>query len=89
MYTVLKVQLNLQSHAAMYTYIEIERYLRVLESLGENINNNHLRVTIEEKFHEELICVFKIKLQNEDEKMAYWYYRIGTHLLLNQNSPKT
>lgn len=39
----------------------VERHLRVLESLGEDINHNHLRHLIFEKFPEDLIYELKIK----------------------------
>lgn len=43
------------------TLNDIERNLRILESLGENINHNHLRFLIMEKFPKELIYEIKVK----------------------------
>lgn len=44
---------------------EIERNLRVLESLGEDVNHNHLRFLIIEKFPAELIYELKLKVSME------------------------
>ncbi|XP_037296552.1 uncharacterized protein LOC115448841 [Manduca sexta] len=46
---------------------EIERHLRVLSSLGEDVNHNHLRVMIMEKFPEDLIYELKMKMADEEE----------------------
>lgn len=48
---------------------EIERHLRVLSSLGEDVNHNHLRVMIMEKFPEDLIYELRMKMTGEDEKI--------------------
>lgn len=48
---------------------EIERHLRVLSSLGEDVNHNHLRVMILEKFPEDLIYELRMKMTGEDEKI--------------------
>lgn len=40
---------------------EIEKHLRVLQSLGEDVNHNHLRVMIMEKFPEDLIYELRMK----------------------------
>lgn len=50
-------------------FSEIERHLRVLQSLGEDVNHNHLRVMIMEKFPEDLIYELRLKLGNEDESI--------------------
>lgn len=47
------------------TYDEIERHLRVLGSLGEDTNHNHLRHLIFGKFPEDLIYELKLKLKGE------------------------
>ncbi|XP_047996335.1 uncharacterized protein LOC125234172 [Leguminivora glycinivorella] len=47
------------------TLDDIERHLRVLNSLGENIEHNHLRFLIMEKFPEEIIYELKLKLKDE------------------------
>lgn len=47
------------------TLDEIERHLRVLSSLGENTEHNHLRFLILEKFPEDVIYELKLKLNNE------------------------
>ncbi|XP_073955010.1 uncharacterized protein [Choristoneura fumiferana] len=44
---------------------EIERHLRVLSSLGENISHNHLRFLILEKFPEELVYELKTKIKSD------------------------
>ncbi|XP_073955644.1 uncharacterized protein [Choristoneura fumiferana] len=48
---------------------EIERHLRVLKSLGEDVNHNHLRVMIMEKFPEDLIYELRMKLDKDDESI--------------------
>lgn len=48
---------------------EIERHLRVLKSLGEDVNHNHLRVMIMEKFPEDLIYELRMKLGRDDESI--------------------
>lgn len=48
---------------------EIERHLRVLSSLGEDVNHNHLRVMIIEKFPEDLIYELRMKLTEEEESI--------------------
>lgn len=48
---------------------EIERHLRVLSSLGEDVNHNHLRVMIMEKFPEDLIYELRMKMAGEDESI--------------------
>lgn len=48
---------------------EIERHLRVLSSLGEDVNHNHLRVMIMEKFPEDLIYELRMKMTGEDESI--------------------
>lgn len=48
---------------------QIERHLRVLSSLGEDVNHNHLRVMIMEKFPEDLIYELKMKIGSEDESI--------------------
>ncbi|XP_069358829.1 putative leucine-rich repeat-containing protein DDB_G0290503 [Maniola hyperantus] len=47
------------------TLNEIERHLRVLKSLGEDINHNHLRFLIMEKFPQEIIYEMKMKINTE------------------------
>ncbi|XP_047998661.1 uncharacterized protein LOC125236018 [Leguminivora glycinivorella] len=47
------------------TFNEVERNLKILESLGENTNHNHLRFMILEKFPSDLIYEIKLKIQNE------------------------
>nr|XP_034839597.1 uncharacterized protein LOC117995715 [Maniola hyperantus] len=47
------------------TLNEIERHLRVLKSLGEDINHNHLRFLILEKFPQEIIYEMKMKINTE------------------------
>lgn len=47
----------------------IERHLRVLKSLGEDVNHNHLRVMIMEKFPEDLIYELRMKLDKGDESI--------------------
>lgn len=48
------------------TFNEVEKHLRVLKSLGENIEHNHLRVLILEKFPEELVYEIRIKIGSEE-----------------------
>lgn len=48
------------------TFNEMEKHLRVLKSLGENIEHNHLRVLILEKFPEELVYEIRIKIGSEE-----------------------
>ncbi|XP_052739788.1 uncharacterized protein LOC128198408 [Bicyclus anynana] len=48
---------------------EIERHLRVLSSLGEDVNHNHLRVMIMEKFPEDLIYEVRMKMCGEDDSI--------------------
>ncbi|CAG9793223.1 unnamed protein product [Diatraea saccharalis] len=48
---------------------EIERHLRVLKSLGEDVNHNHLRVMIMEKFPEDLIYEVRMKVADEDDSI--------------------
>lgn len=45
---------------------EIERHIRVLHSLGENTNHNHLRFIIIEKFPEEVIYEMKMGLKTDN-----------------------
>ncbi|XP_045770451.1 uncharacterized protein LOC123870978 [Maniola jurtina] len=47
---------------------EIEKHLRVLESLGENVNHNHLRHLIFSKFPEDLI--YELKLKTKDDSIS-------------------
>lgn len=47
------------------TLNEIERHLRVLQSLGENTDHNHLRYLITEKFPGELIYEMKMKMKED------------------------
>lgn len=44
---------------------EVERHLRVLQSLGEDISSNHLRYLIIEKFPEDVIYEMKIKMKED------------------------
>ncbi|XP_037298364.1 uncharacterized protein LOC119190485 [Manduca sexta] len=47
------------------TLNEIERHLRVLSSMGENVNHNHLRFIIMEKFPADILYDLKMKTSNE------------------------
>ncbi|XP_052739599.1 uncharacterized protein LOC128198522 [Bicyclus anynana] len=47
------------------TFNNIERHLRVLHSLGEDIDHNHLRFLLMEKFPKEIIYEMKMKLAND------------------------
>ncbi|XP_049864868.1 uncharacterized protein LOC126366028 [Pectinophora gossypiella] len=47
------------------TLNEVERHLRVLNSLGENTNHNHLRFIIIEKFPEEIVYELKMLLKTD------------------------
>lgn len=47
----------------------IERHLRVLSSLDEDVNQNYLRVMILEKFLEDLIYELRMKVTDEDESI--------------------
>ncbi|XP_063549129.1 uncharacterized protein LOC134756230 [Cydia strobilella] len=47
------------------TLDDIERHLRILNSLGENTEHNHLRFLIMEKFPEDIIYELKLKLKDE------------------------
>ncbi|XP_063382181.1 uncharacterized protein LOC134668668 [Cydia fagiglandana] len=47
------------------TLDELERHLRVLQSLGEDTNQNHLRFLFMEKFPEDIIYEMKLKLKIE------------------------
>lgn len=47
------------------TLDEIERHLRVLNSLGENTEHNHLRFLLMEKFPEDIIYELKLKLKDD------------------------
>ncbi|XP_073950860.1 uncharacterized protein [Choristoneura fumiferana] len=47
------------------TLDEIERHIRVLHSLGEDISHNHLRFMIMEKFPEDIIYEIKMKVKAE------------------------
>ncbi|XP_073966852.1 uncharacterized protein [Choristoneura fumiferana] len=47
------------------TLNELERHLRVLQSLGENTDHNHLRYLITEKFPGDLIYEMKMKLKED------------------------
>lgn len=47
------------------TLNDIERHLRILQSLGENINHNHLRFLILEKFPEDILYELKMKIEQE------------------------
>lgn len=49
---------------------EIERHLRVLESLGEDVNHNHLRVMIMQKFSEEVVYELRVKLGTDTDTIA-------------------
>lgn len=46
---------------------EIERHLRVLSSLGEDVNHNHLRVTIKKRFPKDLIYELRVQMGKEKE----------------------
>lgn len=46
------------------TLNELERHLRVLQSLGENTDHNHLRYLITEKFPGDLIYEMKMKMND-------------------------
>ncbi|XP_061717738.1 uncharacterized protein LOC133525496 [Cydia pomonella] len=46
-------------------YNEIERHLRVLKSLGEDVNHNYLRVIIMQKFPENLIYELRLKAESD------------------------
>lgn len=48
---------------------EIERHLRVLGSLGEDVNHNHLRVMIIEKFPEDVIYELRMKMTGQEESI--------------------
>ncbi|XP_063379405.1 uncharacterized protein LOC134666184 [Cydia fagiglandana] len=47
------------------TLDDIERHLRILNTLGENTEHNHLRFLIMEKFPEDIIYELKLKLKDE------------------------
>ncbi|XP_063366256.1 uncharacterized protein LOC134654710 [Cydia amplana] len=47
------------------TFNEIERNLKILESLGENINHNHLRFMLLEKFPSDLVYEIKLKVNDD------------------------
>ncbi|XP_063532113.1 uncharacterized protein LOC134742857 [Cydia strobilella] len=47
------------------TFNEIEKHLKILESLGEDINHNHLRFMLLEKFPSELVYEIKLKVNDE------------------------
>ncbi|XP_048003110.1 uncharacterized protein LOC125239538 [Leguminivora glycinivorella] len=47
------------------TFNEIERNLKILESLGENINHNHLRFMLLEKFPSDLVYEIKLKVKDD------------------------
>ncbi|XP_045777259.1 uncharacterized protein LOC123875465 [Maniola jurtina] len=47
------------------TLDEIERHLRVLQSMGENTNSNQMRFLIMEKFPTEIIYEMKIRLDSD------------------------
>lgn len=47
------------------TLDDIERHLRVLNSLGENTEHNHLRFLIMEKFPEDIIYELKLKVKDD------------------------
>ncbi|CAG9764383.1 unnamed protein product [Ceutorhynchus assimilis] len=49
---------------------EIERHLRVLQSLGEDVNHNHFRVMIMEKFPPEVIYELRMKLTTEGDTIS-------------------
>ncbi|XP_059056091.1 uncharacterized protein LOC131849970 [Achroia grisella] len=48
---------------------EIERHLRVLSSLGEDVSHNHLRVMIMQKFSEDLIYELRMKMGTETDSI--------------------
>lgn len=50
------------------TLNEVERHLRVLESLGEDINHNHLRFLIMEKFPSELVYELRLRTSMDSIK---------------------
>lgn len=43
--------------------------MRVLESLRENINGNHFRVTLLGKFPDEIIYELRMKMESENEEV--------------------
>ncbi|XP_061721224.1 uncharacterized protein LOC133528000 [Cydia pomonella] len=47
------------------TFNEVERNLKILESLGENINHNHLRFMLLEKFPPDLVYEIKLKVNDD------------------------
>lgn len=47
------------------TFNEIERHLKILEALGEDVNHNHFRFLIMEKFPSEIIYEIKVKSNTE------------------------
>ncbi|XP_049870313.1 uncharacterized protein LOC126369792 [Pectinophora gossypiella] len=50
-------------------FSEVESHLRVLKSLGEDVNHNHLRVMIMEKFPEDLIYELRVKLGSDEDSI--------------------
>lgn len=56
-----KVKPSIKREECRKTFDEIERHLRVLKSLGEDTDSNHLRFLIMEKFPEDVIYEVRLK----------------------------
>lgn len=63
--TLYKLKRAENSDECRKTLDDIERHLRILNSLGENTEHNHLRFLIMEKFPEDIIYELKLKLKDE------------------------
>ncbi|XP_047993588.1 uncharacterized protein LOC125232021 [Leguminivora glycinivorella] len=63
--TLYKIKRATKFEECRRTLDEIERHLRVLHSLGENIDHHHLRFIITEKFPEDVIYEVKLKSKSE------------------------
>ncbi|XP_047992993.1 uncharacterized protein LOC125238618 [Leguminivora glycinivorella] len=60
-----KVKKAMKPQDCRKTLDELERHLRVLQSLGEDTNKNNLRFLFMEKFPEDVIYELKLKLKTE------------------------